>query len=83
MPVVFTVFFFSAQSFPTPMEEPKKVMRVQYVGVLQVDEPAGMNVLNNAIDRVVEDNPKPWRNVSVAVAPSTVTITNIVSPLFV
>ncbi|KAG7165513.1 Fe65-like [Homarus americanus] len=64
------------QSFPTPMEEPKKVMRVQYVGVLQVERPSGMDVLNSAIDRVVESNPRPWRNVSVAVAPSTVTITN-------
>ncbi|MPC90863.1 Protein Fe65 [Portunus trituberculatus] len=66
----------STQSFPTPMEEPKKVMRVQYVGLLQVERPSGMEVLNTAIDRVVEANPPPWRNVSVAVAPSTVTITN-------
>lgn len=69
----------AAQSFPTPMEEPKKVMRVQYVGLLQVERPSGMEVLNSAIDRVVEANPPPWRNVSVAVAPSTVTITNTVS----
>lgn len=61
------------------MEEPKKVMRVQYVGVLQVERPSGMDVLNSAIERVIEANPKPWKNVSVAVAPSTVTITNTVS----
>lgn len=66
----------TTQSFPTPMEEPKKVMRVQYVGVLQVERPSGMDVLNSAIERVIEANPKPWKNVSVAVAPSTVTITN-------
>lgn len=71
--------YFTAQSFPTPMEEPKKVMRVQYVGLLQVERPSGMEVLNTAIDRVVQANPPPWRNVSVAVAPSTVTITNTVS----
>lgn len=72
---------FTAQSFPTPMEEPKKVMRVQYCGVMQVERPSGMEILNSAIDRVVEANPPPWRNVSVAVAPSTVTVTNTVSLL--
>ncbi|XP_064077881.1 protein Fe65 homolog isoform X4 [Macrobrachium nipponense] len=65
------------QSFPTPMEEPKKVMRVQYIGLLQVERPSGMEVLNSAIDRVIENNPKPWKNVAVAIAPSTITITNI------
>lgn len=61
------------------MEEPKKVMRVEYVGMLQVEKPSGMEVINTAIDRVAEENPRPWKQVSVAVAPSTVTVTNTVS----
>ncbi|KAK3891979.1 hypothetical protein Pcinc_004147, partial [Petrolisthes cinctipes] len=64
------------QSFPTPMEEPKKVMRVQFVGQLTVSLPSGIDVLNDAIDCTVQLNPRPWRNVAIAVAPSTVTITN-------
>lgn len=65
------------QSFPTPMEEPKKVMRVQYVGLIQVDQPSGMDVVNQAIADLTASNPGPWKNVTVAVAPSTVTITGI------
>lgn len=51
-------------------------MRVQFVGQLTVTRPSGMDVLNNAIDRIVQIYPRPWRNVAIAVAPSTVTITN-------
>ncbi|CAL4071158.1 unnamed protein product, partial [Meganyctiphanes norvegica] len=65
-----------AQSFPTPMEEPKKVMRVEYVGMIQVDKPGGMEVINQAIEDVTASNPGPWKSVTVAVAPSTVTITS-------
>ncbi|KAB7507204.1 Protein Fe65-like protein, partial [Armadillidium nasatum] len=64
------------QSFPTPMEEPKKVMRAQYVGAVQVDKPSGMEVLNKAIEKMVESNPGPWKPTAVAVAPSTITITD-------
>ena len=65
------------------MEEPKKVIRSQYVGVVQVTKPTGMEVLNAAIEVVSEENPRPWRSVSVAVAPSTITITSTVSPIVV
>ena len=61
------------------MEEPKKVVRAEYVGSLQVCRPSGMDVLNSAIENAVTDNPGPWDSVSVAVAPSTITITDIVS----
>lgn len=64
-----------AQSFPTPMEEPKKVLRAQYLGCLQVNQATGMEVLNEAIDRVVTNIPQDqWQAVNVAVAPSMISI---------
>lgn len=66
---------FSAQSFPTPMEEPKKVLRAQYLGSMQVSQATGMEVLNDAIDHIVANTPiNQWRNVNVAVAPSMISI---------
>uniref|UniRef100_A0A1B6IYB6 PID domain-containing protein n=1 Tax=Homalodisca liturata TaxID=320908 RepID=A0A1B6IYB6_9HEMI len=63
------------QSFPTPMEEPKKVLRADYLGSLQVSRAAGMDVLNDAIDQIVNTVPvEQWRPVNVAVAPSMITI---------
>ncbi|XP_043481673.1 protein Fe65 homolog isoform X2 [Leptopilina heterotoma] len=63
------------QSFPTPMEEPKKVLRAQYLGSMQVNQASGMEVLNNAIDHTVTNTPlSQWRNVNVAVAPSMISI---------
>ncbi|CAG5103793.1 Similar to feh-1: Protein Fe65 homolog (Caenorhabditis elegans) [Cotesia congregata] len=64
-----------AQSFPTPMEEPKKVLRAQYLGSMQVTAATGMEVLNDAIDHMVTNTPiNQWRNVNVAVAPSMISI---------
>nr|XP_012218960.1 PREDICTED: amyloid beta A4 precursor protein-binding family B member 2-like isoform X1 [Linepithema humile]XP_012218961.1 PREDICTED: amyloid beta A4 precursor protein-binding family B member 2-like isoform X1 [Linepithema humile] len=63
------------QSFPTPMEEPKKVLRAQYLGSMQVTQATGMEVLNEAIEHIVTNTPiNQWRNVNVAVAPSMISI---------
>nr|XP_008192626.1 PREDICTED: protein Fe65 homolog isoform X4 [Tribolium castaneum] len=63
------------QSFPTPMEEPKKVLRAQYLGTTQVSQATGMEVLNEAIDRLVATvPPEQWQCVNVAVAPSMISI---------
>ncbi|XP_071056763.1 protein Fe65 homolog isoform X2 [Onthophagus taurus] len=63
------------QSFPTPMEEPKKVLRAQYLGAVQVTQASGMDVLNEAIERLVTTIPQDqWQSVNVAVAPSMITI---------
>lgn len=57
------------------MEEPKKVLRAQYLGSMQVNQASGMEVLNNAIDHTVTNTPlSQWRNVNVAVAPSMISI---------
>uniref|UniRef100_A0A1B6CDF2 PID domain-containing protein n=1 Tax=Clastoptera arizonana TaxID=38151 RepID=A0A1B6CDF2_9HEMI len=63
------------QSFPTPMEEPKKVLRAEYLGSMQVARASGMDVLNDAIDQMISTVPMDqWRPVNVAVAPSMITI---------
>lgn len=68
-------FRFSAQSFPTPMEEPKKVLKAQYLGSTEVNQPTGMDVLNTAIETALHDTkPEQWENVNVAVAPSMISI---------
>ena len=69
------LYLCAAQSFPTPMEEPKKVLRAQYLGSMQVNQATGMEVLNEAIEHIVTNTPiNQWRNVNVAVAPSMISI---------
>ena len=63
------------ESFPTPMEEPRKVLKAMFLGQLQVSKPGGMDTINDAIDNLVNRVPMAeWKMVSVMVAPSTVTI---------
>ncbi|XP_037033471.1 protein Fe65 homolog isoform X4 [Bradysia coprophila] len=63
------------QSFPTPMEEPKKVLKAQYLGSTEVNQPTGMDVLNAAIDTALRDTkPEQWEHVNVSVAPSMISI---------
>lgn len=60
------------------MEEPKKVLKALYLGSLQVNKASGMDVLNEAIDRLVNEKPQnEWEPVNVAVAPSTITISDL------
>lgn len=64
-----------AQSFPTPMEEPKKVLKARYLGSLEVDKPTGMETVNEAIDKIIADsNPEDFEDVNVAVAPSMISV---------
>jgi amyloid beta (A4) precursor protein-binding family B protein 2 (Fe65-like) len=64
-----------AQSFPTPMEEPKKVLRAQYLGSTEVQQAVGMNVLNDAIEKVMaEAQPENWSNVNVSISPSVIAV---------
>ncbi|XP_044736073.1 protein Fe65 homolog isoform X2 [Chrysoperla carnea] len=62
------------QSFPTPMEEPKKILRAQYLGSTQVAQATGMDTLNDAIDLLSSRTPDTWQQVNVAVAPSMISI---------
>lgn len=71
-----------AQSFPTPMEEPKKVLKAHYVGSAEVLQPTGMDVLNGAIDQLLETVPvEQYEHVSVSVAPSMISIVGVSFPL--
>lgn len=57
------------------MEEPKKVLKAQYLGSTEVAQPTGMDTLNAAIDAMVCDTKTTqWENVNVAVAPSMISI---------
>lgn len=61
--------------FPCPMEEPRKVLRALYLGSVPVSGPSGMDLLNHAVDALLDRVPKAhWLPVQVAVAPSTVTV---------
>jgi len=65
----------TVETFPTPMEEPRKVCKAWYLGSLQVTQPGGMDTINAAIQELVERIPRDeWKTVAVAVAPSTVQI---------
>ncbi|PVD34945.1 hypothetical protein C0Q70_06226 [Pomacea canaliculata] len=69
------------QLFPTPMEEPRKVLRCHYLGSHEVIRPTGVDVLNEAIDWMYYHMPpEKWTFVNVAVAPSTITITEHGNP---
>ena len=63
------------ESFPTPMEEPRKVLKAMFLGQIQVTKPCGMDIINESIDNLVNEVPRAdWKMVSVSVAPSTVTV---------
>lgn len=56
------------------MEEPKKVLKAQYLGSTEVPQPTGMEVLNAAIECALDRKPDQWESVNVAVAPSMISI---------
>lgn len=63
--------------FLTPMEEPKRPVRgFTFVGSCEVSEPSGVEILNDAIDRVIDRDCSTanWRDVVVEIAPSTIRI---------
>ncbi|XP_035715654.1 protein Fe65 homolog isoform X2 [Folsomia candida] len=59
--------------FPTPMDEPRKVIKAYYMGSKVVMKPTGMETLNAAIDALGGKEPIP---VQVSVAPSVIKITS-------
>jgi amyloid beta (A4) precursor protein-binding family B protein 2 (Fe65-like) len=57
------------------MEEPKKVLKAQYIGSVEVPHATGMDTLNDAIDKVTATAaPSAWENVNVSVAPSMISV---------
>lgn len=73
--VITTSLKFPAQSFPTPMEEPKKILRAQYLGCLEVQQAVGMNTINDAIEKIgSEPAPDNWTTVNVSISPSMIAV---------
>ncbi|XP_059152319.1 protein Fe65 homolog [Physella acuta] len=67
--------------FPTPMEEPRKVIRCHYLGIQEVMRPTGRDILNEAIQYLYyRVPPEKWKFVNVAIAPSTITVTEHGNP---
>ncbi|KAK6048986.1 hypothetical protein COOONC_13509 [Cooperia oncophora] len=62
----------------TPNEEPKKVIRCHFLGVTQVPRATGIEILNEAVDRLVSQvRPERWILSDVSIAPSTITIAEV------
>lgn len=60
------------------MEEPKKVLKAQYVGSLEIFNSTGIDALNSAIDSVIDGSQhKQWEHVNVSVAPSMISINSV------
>ncbi|XP_076446997.1 amyloid beta precursor protein binding family B member 2-like [Babylonia areolata] len=68
-------------TFPTPMEEPRKIIRCHYLGCHEVSRPTGMDIVNESVDWMYYGvAPERWTFVNVAIAPSTITITEHGNP---
>jgi len=72
--------------FPTPIEEPKKTLLAKYLGKTHVNKSTGINVLNDAIDKILVELNSPnslekVKNVLslVHVSPSSVTAESTVN----
>ncbi|XP_032080083.1 amyloid-beta A4 precursor protein-binding family B member 2 isoform X2 [Thamnophis elegans] len=61
--------------FPTPKTELVQKFHVQYLGMLPVTKPVGMDMLNGTIENLMESsNREEWTPVTMNVADATVTV---------
>ncbi|XP_012972002.1 amyloid-beta A4 precursor protein-binding family B member 2 isoform X7 [Mesocricetus auratus] len=61
--------------FPTPKTELVQKFLVQYLGMLPVDRPVGMDTLNSAIENLMtSSSQEDWPSVNMNVADATVTV---------
>lgn len=73
-----TKIFSASENLSTPIEEPKKVIRCHFLGVTQVPKATGIEILNEAVDRLVSQvRPERWILSDVAIAPSTISINEV------
>ncbi|CAJ0578886.1 unnamed protein product, partial [Mesorhabditis spiculigera] len=62
----------------TPIEEPRKIIRCHFLGVTQVPRATGIDILNEAVDRLVSQvRPERWILADVAIAPSSISINEV------
>ncbi|XP_017489115.1 PREDICTED: amyloid beta A4 precursor protein-binding family B member 2-like [Rhagoletis zephyria] len=70
--------------FPTPIEEPRKTIPAMYIGLVPVNKPMGVEVLNMAIEEIVSslklslsdenDETELMRHVYVHISPSNIVV---------
>lgn len=70
--------------FPTPIEEPRKILPAMYIGLVPVTKPTGVDVLNMAIEEMVSslrlslsdehDETELMRPVNVHISPSNIVV---------
>ncbi|XP_015267388.1 PREDICTED: amyloid beta A4 precursor protein-binding family B member 2 isoform X9 [Gekko japonicus] len=63
------------QDFPTPKTELVQKFHVQYLGMVPVTKPVGMDTLNSAIESLIDSSSREdWMPVTMNVADATVTV---------
>ncbi|XP_059422892.1 amyloid beta precursor protein binding family B member 1-like isoform X2 [Carassius carassius] len=62
------------QEFPVPKNELGQRFQVRYLGRVPVTKPAGMDVINVALETALNSKDKDWTPVTVSVASATLTI---------
>ncbi|CAB3401464.1 unnamed protein product [Caenorhabditis bovis] len=66
------------EGLSTPIDEPRKVIRCHFLGVTQVPKATGIEILNEAVDRLVSQvRPERWILADVSIAPSTINIVEV------
>ncbi|CAI5445356.1 unnamed protein product [Caenorhabditis angaria] len=66
------------EGLSTPLDEPRKVIRCHFLGVTQVPKATGIEILNEAVDRLVSQvRPDRWILADVSIAPSTIAIVEV------
>ncbi|EFP09147.1 CRE-FEH-1 protein [Caenorhabditis remanei] len=67
-----------SEGLSAPIDEPRKVLRCHFLGVTQVPKATGIEILNEAVDRLVSQvRPERWIFADVSIAPSTIAIVEV------
>uniref|UniRef100_A0A8R1HKH0 PID domain-containing protein n=1 Tax=Caenorhabditis japonica TaxID=281687 RepID=A0A8R1HKH0_CAEJA len=69
---------YRSEGLIAPIEEPRKIIRCHFLGVTQVPKATGIEILNEAVDRLVSQvRPERWILADVSIAPSTISIVEV------
>lgn len=67
-----------SEGLTAPIDEPRKVIRCHFLGVTQVPKATGIEILNEAVDRLVSQvRSERWILADVSIAPSTIAIVEV------
>uniref|UniRef100_A0A915ICP6 PID domain-containing protein n=1 Tax=Romanomermis culicivorax TaxID=13658 RepID=A0A915ICP6_ROMCU len=68
----------SRDALSSPFDEPKRILRCHFLGITQVPKATGIEILNEAVDRLVQQvGHDRWILCDVAITPSLVSITEV------